>query len=451
MSRTASIYYITNKASIESYDTTNHAWYSTSNLSNGYADSTSTTYAQINLTRNADAETYIYWLFPALSSIPANASIDTVTCKCKCSISSVNASRVASRQAQLYTGTTAKGTAYNVQNSTNVFTITAGTSWTRAELQNLKIRLYAKRGTSNVTTSYYFRFYGADVEVLYYYNGTLYSITATSNVSGVNIVPASKELFAGETTSVLLDSNTDIIVTDNNADVTSSLVRTQNPTCKTIPTSCTDYTFEENASYPISNGFANITSATNGARFKLTATEQYASYSFDTSVIPSNATIVSVSCQYRARLASNISGTLTKKIQLYSGSTAKGNSQDLLYYAASKVPVKTIENAGTWSASEIRDARIRITGMYNTTSTYNLEFYGAELTVIYTISGYVYVYTMSNLAADHVILVKSPGPDYDIRVKQNGVWVQATKVLVKNNGSWVEASAIKAKSGGSWH
>ena len=44
-----------------------------------------------------------------------------------------------------------------------------------------------------------------------------------------------------------------------------------------------------------------------------------------------------------------------------------------------------------------------------------------------------------------------PGPSYDVRVKQNGSWVQATKVLVKNNGSWVEASGIKAKSGGSWH
>lgn len=64
-----------------------------------------------------------------------------------------------------------------------------------------------------------------------------------------------------------------------------------------------------------------------------------------------------------------------------------------------------------------------------------------------TSSNYPYVYVYG--AEIEVDYTEPAGPD--VRVKQNGSWVQAQKLLVKNNGAWVEASAIKAKSGGSWH
>lgn len=112
---------------ISSHDDTDYAYYSATNLSNGYAGSDSTTYAQINLVRGANAVSYIYWQFPAFSEIPSNATIDSVECTCKCSISSTSTNYIATRQVRLYSGTTAMGSNKTVANSTTAFTITAGT------------------------------------------------------------------------------------------------------------------------------------------------------------------------------------------------------------------------------------------------------------------------------------------------------------------------------------
>ena len=65
--------------------------------------------------------------------------------------------------------------------------------------------------------------------------------------------------------------------------------------------------------------------------------------------------------------------------------------------------------------------------------------------------GTYYEYTISNINADHTILVVSSGGlSYTLYAKVNGVWKQATAVYVKQNGSWVEASDILAKHNGTW-
>ena len=158
---------------ITSHDATDYAYASVSNITRAYSASTSTNYARINLTTGAQAVTYIYFQFGDLSSIPANATIESVVCEVKCRINQTSSSRIATRQAQMFSGTTAKGDPYTVANVTDPFTITPGT-WTRAELQNARIRLYAQRGTSNATTNYYFDFYGATLTVTYKYGGRTY-------------------------------------------------------------------------------------------------------------------------------------------------------------------------------------------------------------------------------------------------------------------------------------
>ena len=113
----------------ESYDS-NYSAYSVSGLDNACTDSDSTTYATINLTRNQNAETIIYYNF-SITGIPSGATINSVTCSAKCYISTTNSSRVSSRQIRLYSGSTAMGSAYTVSNSTTAFNMTAGT-WTAA-------------------------------------------------------------------------------------------------------------------------------------------------------------------------------------------------------------------------------------------------------------------------------------------------------------------------------
>ena len=150
-----------------SYDS-DHAYASISSAANGYADSDSTNYATINLTTGSRATTYMYYKFDT-SSIPANATIKSVSCTCKCYISNTNSNRIATRQVRLYSGTTAKGSAETVSNSTDEFEITAGT-WSRSELNDARIRLYAVRGTNQTSGSQYFRFYGATLTVEYEYD-----------------------------------------------------------------------------------------------------------------------------------------------------------------------------------------------------------------------------------------------------------------------------------------
>jgi hypothetical protein len=48
-------------------------------LANGYTDASSTNYTRINLTTGSGATTYIYFTFDC-SDIPANATINSVTC-----------------------------------------------------------------------------------------------------------------------------------------------------------------------------------------------------------------------------------------------------------------------------------------------------------------------------------------------------------------------------------
>lgn len=47
-------------------------------------------------------------------------------------------------------------------------TFTMGT-WTRAELNDIRLKMYAKRSTGNTSSSYYLRLYGLDLSITYTY------------------------------------------------------------------------------------------------------------------------------------------------------------------------------------------------------------------------------------------------------------------------------------------
>lgn len=153
-----------------SYDS-DHAYYSVSNITRAYNPATHTSnYAQINLTRGSGAITYIYFKFDT-SSIPDNATILSVACQARMRISTSTASYVATRQIQMFSGTTAMGDPTTVPNSNTTLTLSPGT-WTRDEMKDARIRLYAVRGTSNTSTNYAFVFYGATLTVTYEYDDT---------------------------------------------------------------------------------------------------------------------------------------------------------------------------------------------------------------------------------------------------------------------------------------
>lgn len=436
--------YTTNVGSYNfTIDTTN----ASRRISNAYAnaDNTSSS-ARLTLASNRSStrtsEMYLEFDKSAIDSIPSGATISSVTANVRYYVNSTTYCTALS--IQLHANTTAKGSAVTTRSTTSAkYSITPG-SWTLAELKTVRLYISATHNAS--TSSCYLYLYGADVTVNYTLPPS-YNITASSSASGVTIEPASQSVYQGQSASVTLNTNANIVVTDNGNDVTSQLVPTQLSGTETfIPSSVVEQTFATDATYPATNG-CHDTSNNTYARFKLATPTQHVIYSFDTSAIPTTATILSVSCNVKAYISSTSSSITTKTAQLYAGTTAKG--------ATTTVPTTNstwaIANTGSWTASEIRNIRLRFDGYYPNSSSYYLYVYGAELTVTYQDSGYVYVYTMSSLSADHTILVVAAGGfSYDLRVKVNGAWVQATKLLVKQNGTWREATKILCKNNGSW-
>ena len=155
---------------LSNYDSTDYSYYSASNLTNPIGQpSSNTTYSTINLTRGDGKSTHMYYLFDT-SSIPSNATIKSMTCTAKGYISSTSTSYITERKMQLYSGTTAKGTSVDLTTSATAQTIDCG-SWTRAELNDCRLRLSATRSYSGIygNTTRSMRLYGAELTITYEY------------------------------------------------------------------------------------------------------------------------------------------------------------------------------------------------------------------------------------------------------------------------------------------
>ena len=151
-------------AILTSYDS-GYSAYSVSNLDNALAGADNTSYARIYLTRGANAVTEIFYNFGSLN-VPSEATTISVSCSCKCNFNK-GLSQVVTSEAQLYSGTTAMGTASTVASSNTAFDISGGT-WTAAQLMGgVKLRLYAVRANKDDTSSSYFQLYGATLTITY--------------------------------------------------------------------------------------------------------------------------------------------------------------------------------------------------------------------------------------------------------------------------------------------
>lgn len=157
---------------------------SISNVTNGYTGSDSNTYSQINLTTGSGAITEFYYTFD-LSIIPDNTIIQSVECTVAAKISSTSTSFINTSSMRLYSGSTAKGSEDTTIGRTgSVVSLNTNDTWTREELNDCRIRLYAKRGTSNTSTIRYIRFYGATLTVTYS-ESTIVPIVGNVTIDGV--------------------------------------------------------------------------------------------------------------------------------------------------------------------------------------------------------------------------------------------------------------------------
>lgn len=432
--------------------------------SNGYTDSNSSTYAQFNITTGSGAVTYIYYNFDC-SSIPAGATINSVSCTAKAYINTTNSSRITTRQIQLCTGTTTKGSASTISNSTTAFTMTAGT-WTRQELENAKIRMHVVRGTSNTTSTYYVRFYGATLTISYSLSGTEYEITSTLNADAVDSIDPTGSTWVAEGENYELninaDSTDDIIVKDNDNDVTDQLTLIH-PTAGSFTPAIDVSSYDENESvyyktyndsnqnavngvyneYEPTNGIAGSSSSTRVCVFSNTGSgvSSYLIYGFDTSSIPKTAIITSVTCVVKASFYT-ASYFNEHEAQLYSGTTPKGSSVTVTGTGSSG-STHTVDGGNSWTRADLDNIKIRYTvtrGTSNTTEAASFSFWGATLTVAYTVpADDYYVYTLTNVSTDHEIVIEDTytGPKYLVTASStySGATITPNEKNVKEGGS----------------
>lgn len=426
---------INDSISLHPTDYTGNSGYTTSTnasyqISNGYTDSSSTTYARLQLSTGGTG--VIFYTFDT-PEIPAGATITGVTATARIRVSST--SRVTNTSAQLYSGSTAKGSSvtFASTSTTNTFNLTPGT-WTANELQDIRLRVYAQGSSSGSQTRYVY-FYGATFTINYTIQTTEYSIIATSSLPEVTVSPATQEAYAGETISITIDAASldDVTVTDNDVDVTNLLVQeisqpgsysdTFIPSEFDTANSVYDDDYNDGSTavdgvysgnVP-ANGLADSNSTTRCALYSVQGSGSISKmyYNFDCSSIPNNVTITSVSCTFKGG-SQGTSYYSDCVAQLTTGTTLKGTSQEVSGSNSSPSTV-TINGGSSWTRAELDDIKIlfQVTrGSSNTTTGSTWSFFGATLTVNYEITAtnpYYWTYEITNLDDDHVILIEQAG------------------------------------------
>ncbi len=414
------------------YSSTNSNYSSVSSsnpISNGYDDSSSTTYAYITCNTGSQAYSYISYTFD-VSDIPSNATITSISCSAKVRVSST--SYLTTGTTQLYSGTTAKGSATTTRSTTATsYNLTPGT-WTRNELDNIQVRFTVRRGTSSTTRTAYMYFYGATLTVNYSITGTQYILTATSEINGVTVSPITSNKMGGESQEFTIDlgsaSLNDITVTDNDIDVTSSLISRTVPSTgsetaipgsnfttglssnnanfyqssSTISTSWLEYAIGHSAENPYTSNSSHNTYVKDGGNNTATG---WINFPFDFSNIPANATITSMTVRvYGARENATIDSTHVAQFAVYSGNTLKGTAQN---FTSTNDSIVTMTDPGTWTRSELDNAYLRFTVAY-----YGGHLDGATWIVNYEMPGgaqVYYIYTLSNISNDHDIVIANAG------------------------------------------
>ena len=414
-----------------------------SDADNAYTNTDSTTYATIQNIYNSTSSRYIYIRGFNFDSIPSNAIVNSFTIKIR-AYQSGGSTNTSYRPYLCNNTTTITGSCDVITTSTQTLSFTGVTAdWgtIAGYKSNFGIRINCRRNNKNTAATFYI--YGAEIEVNYtvpvYHNIT---VTGDSN----NVIPTGTEsVLEGTDYSVTMYYDSKPTVTDNNVDVTSQVIEQSNGSSVLIPESNT------NSGFTVANISNAYTDADDGqyASLELNGGSSGTLYlNLEDLNLPSGATITNVSCSATFQYNRNGSSSgYTASCQMYAGTTAKGSSTSLVSSGGSDV-AKTKFNLtiGSWTASELNNARLYITATNNASNTHRfLYVYGVSFTVTYTISGKIYIYTLTNITADHTIVVTATSVETDtLYVKINGSWVEIAEAYKKVNNIWVLQSDVSS-------
>lgn len=361
----------------------------------------------------SSSKAYIYYSFD-FSAIPSDATINSVACQVKGHAENTSRSTC---NVQLYVGTsTAKGSASKfTSTSAQTLTLTTG-SWTRSEVADMRLRFEIGYYGGLVN--------GATVTVTYTWNDIKWTVT----VSGDHATPSgATEVSDGQPFVLKVTQTAKPTVTDNNVDVSSSLVQKQDsPESYAVEqASGTSYGFALNASgYYESNNTGHANSCALAiVRFHLPVS---ATITFDL--------INYAESGYDFGLLSEIDKAL---------STAHSADSSNVYWSGEEHNSSAVQHVTYQMAAGDHEIYVKyFKDQYTDSGNDSLQFkVSIALDETPTYDTY-WEYTIAAVGEDHVVIVTTDGQTAILRYhKAGGAWVLDGEVAAvhSKSGTWAQA------------
>lgn len=415
------------------YAVSSTSYLSVSSASNMYTNTDSTTYATITNTYSSTSSRYLYLRGFNFDDIPSNATINSFTIKIRgretgLATSTSYAPRLANGTSAI-SNTTASS---NFGTSASTITIPTGSlTWSQiADTygSNFTIMVYVRRSSRNTTG--YFYCYGA--EILVDYTIPVYHNVTVANNTSATVTANPTSVLEGDSSTITSDTLSNITITDNNVNVTNqfTLHSGTNGDYSTATRGSYGFALNGNGYYESQNKGVDKSCSVCRVSFNLpvsaTVTIQYINYaeaSYDFGVFGNVDVALTTNYYPAGSNGATISETSYKK----ACNTSSDNSSS----------VQTL----TYSNVSAGDHFIDVKFSKDDASASNNDTLQFKVTITYSQSVSYYSYTISNITADHVIVVNASGSQPKIFVKVNGTWTQFSKVYKKVNGAWVEQSS----------
>ena len=405
-------------------------------ITNAY-DSSSDTSNSARYTIHTSTTGYVYLTYDT-SDIPLTATIQSVEAKARLRIS--NGSTVTNRVCQLYSGTTAKGSNTNFSSTSRggvVITLSTGTSWTRSDLNDLRMRIGGTGSSS--TSSKYIYIYGTDITITY----VTESRTVTTTLTGSGTIDPSG------TQTMYDEDEYNLVIEPTNA--SDEVTATKNGTAITL-TKHTGGTQEESnvlGNYTLVSGSFNsgesyFQGLVGKGHDNTQTTSNYYSggsgvivvFTYDVPFvrIPDDATINSLYMLVNGHAESTSQSSEYMCARLISGSTNLSDELNFKSVGTSN-STQTVTANVTPTVAQLENLKVQCRLGY-----YGGAINGATVYLEYEVSGVYYTYE-TTISGDMTIAVTiGGGSTKKIYVKVNGVWTEYSKIYRKINGSWVEQS-----------
>ena len=419
------------------YAVSNSSYAKVTDASNMYHNTDNTTHATLQNTRNSTSNTYyVYIRGFNFDSVPSDAIVSSFTVKIKANESYMSTS--SSYRPSLYHGTTAiSNTTATSSLSTSVTTLTfpipSTLTWDtiKGYGENFGIRVPMRR--SSTSYSSYVYVYGAEIDVTY--TVPVYHSVTITNSTSATVTASDSNPLEGTDVTIMSDTISGIVVTDNGTDITSQFVHHSG--------TAGEYTIENRGSYGFALSDGYYVSQNKG----VDKTAAVCRVSF---VLPVASTVTFTFINYAEQgYDFGVFGNLDTELSTnyYSAGSSGATITDNSYKLACNTSTHNQSNTQTLTYSNVAAGEHYIDVKYSKddASAANNDTLQFKVAITYNEPVSYYAYTITNIQADHAIIVSpSGGGGEQMYVKVNGAWVAVTAVYKKVNGSWVQQSNLSS-------